>query len=129
MEINKPHTLYYSKQCINCQDFMQKLEANAFIKDNFNMVSVDEEKVDPRITFVPAILIDGNNIHFGSQAFEWLEATLKTSVDSYDIGCSTSNGSFFSFIESDGKAEKIEQFTYLNEDTHIANPNETARNI
>lgn len=67
----QPHTLFVKKSCHYCTLLLQEMDA-AGVSNEFHVVDVDEQPVDPRVTHVPALIADHQHMMSGRDAVAWV---------------------------------------------------------
>lgn len=109
----KPHALYVSDRCEWSKKIQQSL-LEAGMADLFSVVSVEAAKVPfpPQIISVPTMVVDGQQILTGKEAFGWIEREKSNAVVNFDFA--EARGIGFSMIEDEGCLTHHQQnFTYI----------------
>jgi hypothetical protein len=107
-------TLFYSKYCGHCKNFIVELKKEELLKTFDNMICVDKRRSLPEfVTTVPCILIkDYDEPLFGDKAFAWIkymkmkrseEIEKNNPVNAFDFNNSFDN---FDMLEHDQSKDK-----------------------
>jgi hypothetical protein len=107
-------TLFYSKYCGHCKNFIVELKKEELLKTFDNMICVDKRRSLPEfVTTVPCILIkDYDEPLFGDKAFAWIkymkmkrseEIEKNNPVNAFDFNNSFDN---YDMLEHDQSKDK-----------------------
>jgi hypothetical protein len=104
-------TLFYSKYCGHCKNFIVELKKEELLKTFDNMICVDKRRSLPEfVTTVPCILIkDYDEPLFGDKAFAWIKyMKMKRSEEIEKNNPDDFNNSFdnFDMLEHDQSKDK-----------------------
>jgi len=107
-------TLFYSKYCNHCKDFIIELKKEELISSFDNYICVDKRRNLPDFVIqVPCILIkDHEEPLLGSKAFAWINFMKMKKIEKIEsennVNAFDFNNSFDNFdkIEHDGKEDK-----------------------
>ena len=83
-EKNPIHLLFYSKSCIHSEKFISILKQFPTVDSLFKKHAVEDlQQLPDSLEQVPAVVVNGEHLLEGSDAFNWLEKQVK---DSFSAG-------------------------------------------
>ena len=122
---NNEYVLFYSKDCVHCEEFMNELYKNQDMYKLFHLINVNDTKIKlPRyVQSVPTLIINESNlqrpqIKVGNDVFEWYKSKAEENNKQMSSGIldwdpSMMTGYSDNFSALDNSDEKDRNFVYL----------------
>ena len=114
------NTIFYSKHCKHCKDFILKLKDRDLLKMFTKRICIDKvNNLPPFLKEVPTIIVDDYDKPLaGDYAFKWIEFKNKKVVEKEAESSGLMPFDFNNSFSSFGGIEGSEQFGGLNSESH-----------
>ena len=107
--LKPPHICYYSKKSNPSMKFVNYLKEYPEICMLFKIICIDSEQLEHKIRSVPALILDNGQIHYGKNAFDYIQEQSKMVLDGFD------NCQGFSMIDNSGNDLGYQNYTFLSD--------------
>ena len=129
-------TLYYSKTCVNCLEFLKKLKEENMLRnfDEFFCTDGRNPKTFPKwLHSVPTIVVaEANKPLIGEDAFAWLTFKLNQKYKKHELGTINENQGNFVDLNQDPTDINLDSSNYIsinNIDKPIRPSDDTAKHF
>jgi len=134
------YVLFYSKDCVHCNEFMNELYKNQDMYRLFHFINVNEKglKLPSYVKSVPTLIVNESQlqrpkIKVGEQVFDWYKGIIENNNQAMAGGIqdwdpSMMNGYSDNFSPLDNSGEKDRNFVYLDSQTDRINTPDAQNN-